>query len=123
MTTEQVLQAAYDDVISRDAFDGFEEWIDYTSFAMRSEDFDPDRDYLRCCVTDGSEGAWIDIFRYRECEFEYVGTIKTLREGRDVWREMGALAGELSYVANFITPWELQKAEADLTKTANGAKL
>ena len=38
-----------------------------------------------------------------------VGTIKTLDEGVDAWRNMGALAGELAYLANYKSSYAVRK--------------
>lgn len=129
MTTNQILSAAYAEIFSlKPAKDG--EFtgtfygqtagdceIDYVHFDLRSMPFDIDKDYFEAAVEDGSEGCWIrvDLIHYNGNRFEpsRVGTIKTLAEGRNAWRDMGALAGELAYVANSVIAWRLYKAERE----------
>lgn len=113
MTTQEILSAAYAEVFGIDVkesgsyfgekLDGDIE-IDYAHFDGRlCKDYDMDTDHIEAVVEDGSEGTWIGVFlvRFDEATRGYlrdrVGTIKTLDEGRDAWRAMGALAGEFSW--------------------------
>lgn len=81
--------------------------IDYAYFDVRSVDFDIDNDWFEAIVEDGSEGSWIGVHlrtgsRDSSPKCRHVGVIKTLARSRGVWREMGALAGELAFVANNV---------------------
>jgi len=126
MMSLQVLSAAYADIFGIEPEEDGEYYgqvtgsseIDYAIFHDRyALDFDIDTDYFEAVTEDGSEGCWIGVFRLRmnrkegRYERDRVGTIKTLNEGRAAWRDMGALAGELSYVANNITAWKLYKTK------------
>lgn len=89
--------------------------IDYANFD-HPQSFDIDNDYIEAVTEDGNEGCWIRLERvhyvrdegYQRCR---VGTIKTLCEGRKAWRDMGALAGELAYLANNDIAWKLYDAD------------
>ena len=90
--------------------------IDYTSFDRLARPFDIDSDTITASTSSGSEGVWID-FNLTHCDYDSgskqiyrIGSIKTLDEGRDAWRNMGALAGEISYLVDKIA-WKLYKAE------------
>ena len=123
MTTTQILTAAYAEIFGIDPEDGSyygqmagECEIDYAYFDDRYEkDFDVDTDCFEAITEDGSEGCWIGVFRNRfvrgegRYERDRVGTIKTLRDGRTAWKDMGALAGELAYLANNDVAWKLCK--------------
>ena len=83
--------------------------IEYATFVKDSAPFDERDDFFEATTEDGSEGCWIriDLVHYNtepDAMFRYtrsrVGTIKTLNEGRKAWQDMGALAGELAYLAN-----------------------
>lgn len=125
MTTLEILTAAYAEIFGIDENKGGDyhdqktgsSVIDYAHFGTCSVDFDIDADYIEAVTESGSEGCWIGIFRVRFNQKksayvrERVGTIKTLDEGRCAWQDMGALAGELSYVANEIIAWNKWKAE------------
>lgn len=127
MNTLQILSAAYADIfgIEADAEGHFHDQragkcvIDYAYFGHNAEPFDMDADYIEATTESGSEGCWIGVFRmhYDAETHGYtrsrVGTIKTLDEGRDAWRDMGALAGELAYVSNSVIAWKLYKAEQE----------
>ena len=125
MNTMQILSAAYAEIFGvevkkngcyHDQKTGAS-LIDYAHFDLNPMPYDIDTDYFECVTEDGSEGCWVrvDRVRYDKEKREYiknrVGTIKTLDEGRCAWKDMGALAGELAYVANNITAWKLYKAE------------
>lgn len=125
MTTMQILSAAYAEIFGIEpkkngCYSGDQAGssvIDYAHFDLNSMPYDIDADYFECTTEDGSEGCWVrvDRVRYDREKREYIsnraGIIKTLDEGRNAWRDMGALAGELAYVANNITAWKLYKAE------------
>ena len=97
-------------------------YIDYAIFDVRRStyatyEFDPDTDYFWAKVESGCEGTWIAVYRehdrYGDTEehsTDNIGTIKTLNEGRDAWKSMGALAGELVYVAEQVA-WEYYQAQ------------
>ena len=95
--------------------------IDYASFSRSEALKVNDDDYFEAMTEDGSEGCYIGIFlvHYVGCGKsgcgDYArmraGTIKTLEEGRDAWKHMGALAGMMAYMANGETFWKLLKAE------------
>ena len=127
MTTRDVLSLAYAAVFGiestqRGQLDGHfygqragECEIDYANFD-HPQNFDIGEDYIEAVTEDGSEGCWIRLERvHYERDEGYqrfrVGTVKTLCEGRKAWRDMGALAGELAYLANNDIAWELYKAE------------
>ena len=114
MTTKEILSAAYAaiygieqtksyDYNSQRAGDAV---IDYTSFARESIEFNYDTDYFIMYTGTGCEGVWIEIILARrnvvknDYDHPYVGCIKTLTEGRAAWRDMGMLAGEMTYMAN-----------------------
>ena len=120
VTTAQILSLAYCTIfgITTDRGEGIGHYygqyangascIDYTVFDYDSRPFDEDNDFFEATVESGCEGCWIrvDLMHYTEprrgrYERIRVGTIKTLDEGREAWRNMGALAGELAYMANF----------------------
>lgn len=91
--------------------------VEYAVFERRSIVMnDDDESFFEAVVEDGNEGCWIrvELVTYvaeaRQYRRERVGTIKTLEEGRAAWKGFGALAGELSYVANNIAYWELRKS-------------
>ena len=120
MNTLQILSAAYADIFSIEtkpsgAYDGQrigDTVIDYTSFDRDSVEYDIDTDSIEAVTESGCEGCWIGIFRVRwdqetrTYSRTRVGSIKTLDEGRAAWRNMGALAGELAYVAD-LTAWNM----------------
>lgn len=88
--------------------------IDYASFSgYDPRSFNIDGDAIICFTEDGSEGVWIAVHHVRyDAEgrnIMRVGSVKTLNEGRDAWRDMGALAGELTYEAGRAA-WTLYKA-------------
>lgn len=106
--------------------------IDYAHFDGNSErPFDEDNDWFECITEDGSEGCWIrvDLMHHvplgdhfnDKVERHRVGTIKTLDSGRDAWRNMGALAGELTYVANFDAVTKVIKRAKELAAEQNNA--
>ena len=121
MTTMQILSAAYAEIFGiepneKGYYSGEKTGssvIDYAHFDRDSMTFDIDDDYIECVTEDGNEGCWIRaaLVHFDKAKREYiryrVGTIKTLDEGRCAWQDMGALAGELAYVANNITAWKL----------------
>jgi len=124
MTTTQVLSNAYAEIFGIPVNEhgnyygqmvGNSE-IDYANFNRYEKNYDPDADYIEACTETGSEGVWIGCFLVHwdfepsKSSRERVGTIKTLDEGRDAWRNMGALAGELAYMSGQIA-WKLYKAE------------
>lgn len=98
--------------------------IDYAELSgMRNPlPYDDDTDYIEAVTEGGCEGVYIGVFRVREGRDVpdrdrrvRVGTIKTLCEGRDAWRSMGALCGELAYMAGraaFVL-WKAEKAAAE----------
>lgn len=126
VTTAQILSLAYCAIfgITTDRGEGIGHYygqyangascIDYTIFDHDSRPFDEDNDFFEVTVESGCEGCWIrvDLMHYTDTEpgrgrydrFR-VGTIKTLDEGREAWRNMGALAGELAYMANYDSAW------------------
>lgn len=122
MTTLQILSAAYADIFGIEPKDSGEyggqvtgaSTVDYAIFYDK-HDFDINTDYIEAMTEDGSEGCWIGVFRVRENPtdrskaVQRVATIKTLSEGRTAWQDMGALAGELAYVANNIIAWKLYR--------------
>lgn len=124
MTTLQILTAAYAEIFGiavnengdyHDQKTG-SSTIDYAHFGNFSIDYDIDADYIEAVTEDGCEGCYVGILRVRFNQKkgayvrERIGTIKTLDEGRAAWRDMGALAGELAYVAR-ETAWKLYRAE------------
>ena len=124
MTTLQILTAAYADIFGIEPKENGsyydqkagESLIDYAHFDDNYVKlFDLDTDYIEAVTEDGSEGCWIGVFRVRyndetrRYDRDRVGTIKTLNEGRTAWKDMGALAGELAYVANNVTAWKLYR--------------
>ena len=129
MTTNQILSAAYAEIFSlkptgNGEFTGTfygqttgDCEIDYAHFDSRSTAFEMSADYFETAVEDGSEGCWIRVDLIHDhgngVVRSRVGTIKTLAEGRGAWRDMGALAGELAYVANSVIAWRLYKAECE----------
>ena len=133
MDTAQILSAAYAEIFSCDVAKGGHYYgqrvndseIDYAHFDRESMSVDPDTDFFEAVVEDGSEGCWIrvELVRYieerkrreehhRDYDRFHVGLIKTLNEGRDAWRNMGALAGELAYVATQKV-WPMCRAERE----------
>lgn len=125
MNTMQILSAAYAEIFGVEASKNGcyhdqkagSSVIDYAHFDLNSLSYDIDTDFFECVTEDGSEGCWVRVerVRYDREKREYiknrVGTIKTLDEGRCAWQDMGALAGELAYVANNITAWKLYRDE------------
>lgn len=128
MTTQEIMSAAYAKIFGVDVkesgsyygekLDGDIE-IDYAYFDGRlCKDYDMDTDHIEAVTEDGSEGVWVGVFRVRfdatahSYSRERVGTIKTLREGRGVWRAMGALAGELSWMADHVA-WKIYKTSSE----------
>lgn len=126
LTTSQILTRAYAAVMGVDVkelrlFDETYEGvaIDYASFNRDEYDLPyHSADYFEAITETGSEGCYIGIFLRNAMKDEYgrdfygrrrAGTIKTLAEGRAAWKVMGALAGELAYVANYVIPYELDK--------------
>lgn len=59
-----------------------------------------DNMYTIAYLDSGSEGCWVNLVLCDSGEKIGIGTLKTLDEGLDAWRQMGILAGELSYLAN-----------------------
>lgn len=125
MTTQQILSAAYAQVfeIEEKASGSYYGQqldcgvvIDYTSFDLHSIDYDMDTSTIVAATADGSEGCFIDfnVRRYdrdlKRYTYTYVGCIKTLDEGRDAWRSMGALAGEMNYLCYDVI-WNLYRQE------------
>ena len=119
VTTTQILSLAYCTIfcIFTDTGSGIGHYwgqraggrseIDYAHFDGDHETrFDPDNDFFEATTEDGCEGCWIrvELVRWHPDTKQYtrkrVGTIKTLDEGRMAWNAMGALAGELAYLAN-----------------------
>ena len=124
MTTTQILTAAYAEIFGIEPNENGSYYgqkageceIEYAHFDDHYvKDYDMDTDYIEAMTEDGSEGCWIGVFRNRFIRGEgryahdRVGTIKTLCDGRTAWRDMGALAGELSYLANNDVAWKLYK--------------
>ena len=136
VTTTQILSLAYCTIfgITTDRGNGIGRYydqyangkscIDYAHFDGDYETpFDEDNDYFEAVTESGSEGCWIRVvlvhmagenYRERHYERKRVGTIKTLDEGRTAWQNMGALAGELAYVANYDAAYKVLKRAKEL---------
>ena len=119
MTTLQVVTAAYAEIFGIDVHEngyyygqhaGSSE-IDYAMFDRCVQNYDIDAGYIAAITEDGNEGCWIGVFYICDSIRFRVGTIKTLAYDRAAWQDMGALAGELAYVANNIIAWKLYQAE------------
>ena len=102
-----------------------ESCIDYAVFDQRYDvPFDDDADYFECVTESGCEGCWIrvDLVHYTgqdaramsQYTRQRAGTIKTLCEGHKAWKDMGALAGELTYVANYDAAYKVIKRAKEL---------
>lgn len=120
VTTTKILSVAYCEIfgITTDRGSGIGRYygqyagdscIDYAHFDGHYEiPFDEDTDWFECITEDGCEGCWIRVELVRRITLgghddnirRRVGIIKTLSEGRNAWKNMGALAGELAYTAN-----------------------
>ena len=59
-----------------------------------------DNMYAIAYLDSGSEGCYVNLVLFDSEKRIGIGTLKTLDEGLDAWRQMGCLAGELSYLAN-----------------------
>ncbi len=124
MTTLEILNRAYADIFGIEQSNGGDysgqktgdSVIDYTSFKHYSMEYDIDSDSIEAVVADGSEECWINLYLRRAIQAEHrenrvnIGCIKTLDEGRAAWRNMGTLAGEISYMADYAA-WKI-RAEA-----------
>lgn len=134
ITTTKILSVAYCTIfgITTDRGSGIGRYydqytgdscIDYAHFDGRYEmPFDEDTDWFECVTEDGSEGCWIRVDLVRRVSlgdhYDYIrrraGTIKTLDSGANAWRNMGALAGELTYTANFDAVTKVIKRAKEL---------
>ena len=111
VASADIMKNAYDSLFdlcqlasSGRTYEGIE--IDYASFDRLSTMLNEECEII-CTVNPGAnEGIYIDVTarRYdasiRDYRTAAIGTIKTLREGRAAHKAMGALAGELAYLAN-----------------------
>ena len=122
MTAEQILSRAYsatfgietseDSSYGEQRYAGIE--IDYARFhTVAPVTYDMDSDWFTATVEDGCEGVYAGVFCHHKDKpaATRVGTIKTLDEGLDAWRTMGALCGELLYRAA-MAAFELDAAES-----------
>ena len=77
--------------------------LDYILYKEDSRNVNlTDEMYTVAYPDDGSEGCYLNLMlcSNEENRKVRVATFKTLDEGLGAWRNMGTLAGELSYLAN-----------------------
>lgn len=102
-TTKEILNKAYDEAMK---YLGIKD-IDYAAFdrvSMKVTDMD---DMIDGVIGElGSEGTWIDFYyqpaKQPSNERYYCGCVKTLSEGLEAHKEMGALLGVMEWNINKI---------------------
>ena len=112
ITTLDVLSRAYDRCVY-----GYSKYcsadIDYASFEQYKQIVRNQDNWFEMKLNPfGNEGLYIDIYFCQDCDSQkvYCGCVKTLRDDREAFRDMGALMGEMLFWGNKLI-YKLMKRE------------